>query len=379
MPSDSQDIPFHVGLTFRLRAGQGCSLDHAIWSSLLSPDGTRAPRVQILADSGVAAANPSLLWGLHQRLSAICDVVGPVHIVPGGEPIKNDWGHVQRLLGLMNDARLCRRSYVVAIGGGAVLDAVGLAAAMTHRGVRLVRVPTTTLAQADSCAAVKNGVNGFGRKNHLGVFAAPWGVIVDPDLLSTLSPEHWLAGFSEAVKVAAIKDPALFDQVETAAPAIARCDLAAAWPIIRRSLDLHVRHITAGGDPFELTHARPLDFGHWAAHKLETLTSHRLSHGHAVAIGIAIDSRYSALAGLLSSAAADRILGCLHRLGFKTADPVLADPARLMAGIEEFREHLGGRLCIAQLADIGRAVDVHQIESDAMLQAIRDVHTSHPL
>lgn len=373
MPPGPEDIPFHVDLTFRLRSGGGCTSDPGVWRELLAPDGPRAPRVQVFIDDHLAAAAPQLEQRLRNTLAGFTMVIGPMHRVPGGEPIKNDWGHVQSLLGAMNDARLCRRSYAVAIGGGAVLDAVGLAATLTHRGVRLVRVPTTTLAQADSCAAVKNGVNAFGRKNHLGAFSAPWGVIVDPDLLTTLTREHWIAGFSEAVKVGLIKDSALFEHIERSAPAIAARDMPAAWPIIQRSLDLHIRHITTGGDPFELTHARPLDFGHWAAHKLESLTNHRISHGHAVAIGIAIDTVYSSLIGLLPPAHADRVLQCLRRLGFALADPALSDPSSLMGGIEEFREHLGGRLCIAQLAAIGQGVDVPDIDFDRMLAAIRRI------
>src|SRR6202022_3179540 len=116
----------------------------------------------------------------------------------------------ERMLKVFHAAGLDRRSYVVVVGGGAVLDAVGFAASIAHRGIRLVRLPTTTLAQADSGVGVKNGVNLFGKKNWLGAFAVPWAVINDTAMLATLPDRDFVCGFSEAVKVFLLKDPAAF-------------------------------------------------------------------------------------------------------------------------------------------------------------------------
>ena len=212
--------------------------------------------------------------------------------IPGGEESKNSPVVLERILQIIHDAGIDRQSYVMVVGGGAVLDAVGYAAAIAHRGVRLVRLPTTTLSQADSGVGVKNGVNAFGKKNYLGVFSPPWAVVNDQSLLSTLSDRDWRCGFAEAVKVGLVKNAALFEDIEAQVGRISERHLDAALPVIRKSAELHLRHITESGDPFELTSARPLDFGHWAAHKLEQMTQFRLRHGEAVAIGVALDTVY---------------------------------------------------------------------------------------
>ena len=136
---------------------------------------------------------------------------------------------------------------------------------------------------------MKNGVNAFGMKNLLGSFAPPFAVLNDADFLRTLQPRDKIAGVAEAVKVALIRDRAFFDWLEASADALRACEGAAMSRMIRRCAELHLDHIATGGDPFEMGSARPLDFGHWAAHKLEQLSRFRLCHGEAVAIGIALD------------------------------------------------------------------------------------------
>jgi 3-dehydroquinate synthase len=264
----------------------------------------------------------------------------------------------------------------VAIGGGAVLDAVGFAAAIAHRGLRLVRLPTTTLAQADSGVGVKNGVNLFHTKNWLGAFAVPWAVVNDALLLETLPDRDFLAGFSEAVKVALLKDPGLFADLCRAATRIRCRDMTVCLPLIRRSAEMHLEHIANGGDPFEMREARPLDFGHWSAHKLEAMTGFALRHGEAVAIGIAIDTVYASLALGLDPSVADRVLACLVQLGFALDHPQLGDSTQLLAGLEEFRQHLGGRLTLTMLQGIGQPTEVHEIDRGLMCRAIEQVRQS---
>lgn len=379
-PSDSIDIPFAPPMTHRVRFVDGLFTTPsgaAILREVLPPDAAPS-RVLVVVDSGVAT--PALLASISKSLAGLAglDCSAAPLVLPGGEVTKNDPAHLQQLLDAIHHTRLCRKSYLIAVGGGALLDVAGYAAAQAHRGVRLVRVPTTTLAQGDSCVAVKSGVNAYGMKNYLGVFAAPWAVLLDPSLLATLTERDWRSGFSEAVKVALVKDAAFFHTIDAAAARIAARDMHAAWPIIRRSAEIHLRHITDGGDPFELTTARPLDFGHWAAHRLESLTRHRIRHGEAVAIGIMIDAEYSHRRGMLSApdlAAIRRVLGA-DGLGFTIADPALADTNAILAGIDEFREHLGGRLTLCMLAGIGRGVDVHDIDSCLMHESISAVASS---
>ncbi len=332
----------------------------------------------VFIDSNVGEAWPDLPVRLKAYVEAHHDVMrlaGPAQFVPGGEQCKNDQQGVQRMLHAIDEAHLCRQSFVIAIGGGAVLDAVGFAASIAHRGIRLIRFPTTTLSQDDSGLGVKNGINAFGKKNYLGVFSAPWAVINDERFLTTLSDRDWSCGFSEAVKVACIKDRAYFDDIVGNADAIRGRDLSAAMPIIKRSAEIHLRHITEGPtggepDPFELTSARPLDFGHWSAHKLEQMTNFRIRHGEAVSIGIALDVTYSALVGMLDESEADAVRRCLVRLGLPVFDEAMSYSDTLLQGLAEFREHLGGRMTITLLDAIGHGVDVHEMDESLVRQAI---------
>jgi 3-dehydroquinate synthase len=347
--------------------------DRAVLADVLEPSEGRPARVQFWVDQHVAEAQPDLrgrLRAFARGLAGRVELAGNVQTVPGGEAVKNDIHILERMLKVFHAARLDRRSYVVVVGGGAVLDAVGFAAAIAHRGLRLVRLPTTTLAQADSGVGVKNGVNLFGKKNWLGTFAVPWAVVNDTTLLATLPDRDFVCGFSEAVKVSLLKDPAMFAGLCRSAARIRRRDLAEALPVIRASAEWHRRHITRGGDPFESREARPLDFGHWSAHRLEAMTDFRLRHGEAVAIGLAIDTVYSSLALGLPEEDAGRVLRCLIDLGFSLDHPALRDTAALFEGLEEFREHLGGRLTLTMLRGVGQAVDVHEVEPDLMRAAI---------
>jgi 3-dehydroquinate synthase len=348
-----------------------------VLTSRAGADGTA--RVLVVIDSGVAAATGGLTGAIARYAEGHHDAMalaGPAVIVPGGETAKNDPAVLDRIHRAINDARLCRHSYVAAIGGGAVLDVVGYAAATAHRGIRLIRIPTTVLAQDDSAVGVKNGVNAFGKKNYLGTFAPPFAVINDFDFLTTLSERDWRAGISEAIKVAIVRDPAFFEALEADAPRLMARDPAAMERLVRRSAALHLAHIAGGGDPFELGSSRPLDFGHWSAHKLEQMTGYRLRHGEAVAIGMALDSAYAHEQGFLPRAALQRILDLLVAVGFDLLPDELAhapEPttgASVLDGLEEFREHLGGTLTIMLLRGLGQPFDVHEIDRDAMMRSI---------
>ncbi len=338
--------------------------------------GGDAARLLAFIDQGVMNAHP----GLKQALSAYFDahaarapeLVG-VEVVPGGERAKNDPLVLNQVIDAIDARHIDRWSYVLAVGGGAVLDAVGFAAATVHRGVRIVRLPTTTLAQADSAIGVKCGVNHRGRKNLLGAFAVPHAVVCDPMLCRTLDDDEWRCGFAEAVKVALIRDAELFARIESDAPRIAARQEQASFPVIERSAALHLLHIAEGGDPFESGSARPLDMGHWAAHKLEQMTGFALRHGDAVAVGLAIDLAYAARVGLMRGDAVDRVMRVLGELGFGLAHEALNDVEVLMAGLDEFREHLGGPLTLVMPAGIGRTQNVHAIDGPAMREAIRGV------
>jgi 3-dehydroquinate synthase len=340
-------------------------------------------KIVVVLDRGVEDAHPALT----DSIAAYCQAHGDaltlatsVLVVPGGEQIKEDRRYVERIIDAINTSALCRHSYVIAIGGGAVLDAAGFAAATAHRGVRLIRVPTTVLSQDDSAVGVKNGINAFGKKNYLGTFTAPFAVVNDGGFLATLSDRDWRGGTTEAVKAALIRDPQFFDFLEQHAALLVDRDLQAMMKAIRHSAMLHLRHIATGGDPFEQGSSRPLDFGHWAAHKLEQVTNHRLGHGEAVGIGIALDTTYSYLAGFLPEPSWRRIVQLLAALGVAVYDAALEDrldtPEHsdcILRGLDDFREHLGGRLTIMLLKEIGQPFDVHEVRTDLVRQSIATI------
>jgi 3-dehydroquinate synthase len=331
----------------------------------------------VVIDQGVADAHPTMTEDVVVYCAAHSDALeltAPPLVVPGGEAIKNQPGPVDEIRAAIDVHGVDRHSYVVAIGGGAVLDAVGYAAATAHRGVRLIRVPTTVLAQDDSAVGVKNGINAFGKKNFVGSFAPPHAVLNDFELLTTLSDRDWRAGISEAVKVALLKDAPFFRWIEAHADELNERSLPAMAKLVHRSAELHLNHIATSGDPFELGSSRPLDFGHWAAHKLEQLSHHALRHGEAVSIGIALDSTYSYLTGSLSHADWRRIIVLFEAVSLPIWHPDLATPGSsgrpaVLAGLEEVREHLGGRLTIMLLERIGSGFEVHELDEPVLLEA----------
>jgi 3-dehydroquinate synthase len=341
----------------------------------LSAAGGPRARVLPVLDAGLVDHHPGLPDAFVAYAAAHAgriDLAAAPLVLPGGEEVKEDPRHVQTVLEAINEHGIDRHAYVVAFGGGAFLDAVGFAATIAHRGVRTVRLPSTVLAQNDAGIGVKNGVNAFAKKNFVGAFAPPAAVINDAAFLTTLSDRDWRSGTSEAVKVALLRDAAFFAELEELAEPIAQRDPAAMHRLIHRCAELHLQHIASAGDPFELGSARPLDFGHWAAHKLEKLTDHGLRHGEAVAIGIALDTTYAHLAGILGEADWRRAVGILEALGFELSVAELDHPA-LLDGLTEFREHLGGELTITVIDAIGSQVDVHEIDARMMAAAVEEL------
>jgi len=341
-----------------------------------------APRkALIVLEDSLAQAQPEIEREIAQYFSTHSGqlklVRSPV-FVSGGESAKNSSTLVSNLHAQIQHHHLDRHSYLIAIGGGALLDVAGFVAATAHRGVRLVRIPTTTLSQADSGVGVKNGLNAFGQKNFIGTFTPPYVVINDFNLLASLSPREKRSGYVEAVKVACIRDAKFFEELERDADKLAAFDPAAMKHLIRRCAELHLDHIATGGDPFEMGSARPLDFGHWAAHKLEQVSHFQISHGEAVAIGMALDVIYSCTSGLLDENSAVRILNLLKRLGFRLFAAELLNTNEthqltLLSGLEEFREHLGGELSITLLKAVGESVEVHAMDPNKVIAAIHEL------
>ena len=376
---------FHVPYRYEVHFTQDLfKVDNPLLAAVVG--GTEPGRVLFVVDAGLTEHRPLLeeITAYAQQHPDQMMLATVPLVVPAGEAAKNDPGLLDQLCRAIAAAGICRHSYIVAVGGGAVLDLVGYAAAVSHRGLRLVRVPTTVLAQNDSGVGVKNGINAFGKKNFLGTFAPPYAVINDFSFLTSLSDRDWRSGMVEAVKVALIKDAGFFEQIEQNAQALVQRDPQAMRQLIYRCAQLHVEHIGSYGDPFEQGSSRPLDFGHWAAHRLEHLTDYRLRHGEAVAIGIALDVTYSQLSGLISQADAQRVLKTLTQLGFALQVPELFSyldepkhPQSLFVGLSEFREHLGGELTIMLLWGIGQGREVHEVDFDRYREAIALIAAVH--
>ena len=353
-----------------------------------APDSGPSTKALVVMDQGLATAFPKLSDQITSYFSLdFCraHLVQPPFITPGGEAAKQNADLANELFRQIEQHGICRHSYLITIGGGALLDAAGYAAATAHRGIRHVRIPTTTLSQADGGVGVKNGINAFGKKNFIGTFSPPFAVINDSDFLEPLPAEEKRAGLIEAIKVALIRDETFFNKIEKSTESLRLFEPAAMERVIRRCAELHVEHIAGSGDPFEFGSARPLDFGHWAAHKLEQLSHFALSHGTAVAMGVALDTLYSHRKGMLSESATERVIALIQKLGFALYHPLMSSSSTsdwpLLDGLEEFREHLGGELTITLLTAIGRGIEVHEIDIALMRACILELsHRSnqHP-
>lgn len=342
----------------------------------------RPGRALVFLDQGVATATPDLAERICAYFSAYeadLTLVKAPHVVLGGEAIKNDYRLVMEIVDTVLEYRLCRHSFVVAIGGGAMLDAVGFAASLVHRGLRTVRVPSTTLAQNDAGVGVKNGMNLHGGKNTIGTFHPPFAVLNDSALLETLPQAHWIGGVAEAFKVAVIKDALFFHALCKDAKRFRQRDVAAQERMIVRCAEWHLDHIRTQGDPFEMGRARPLDFGHWAAHKLESMSNYRIPHGEAVAVGMAIDASYAAAQGWLAETDCAALIQGLIDTGFTMSHSEMGrclgdGRLELLGGLDDFREHLGGQLCVTFPDGLGRKQEIHTIDHACMERVIRDLN-----
>lgn len=382
--ADTLEQRLAVEFTYPVHFTRGLLLPHnlVLRRVVTRAEPDRRHRCLVIVDDGVAVAWPTLQTDLLRYADVhaeAIELVCPPRVLLGGERAKNQPDLQERVLAWIHEHRMDRQCFVICIGGGALLDAVGYAAATAHRGVRLIRVPTTVLSQNDSGVGVKNGVNAFGKKNFVGTFAPPFAVVNDLDFIQTLERRAAISGMSEAVKVALIKDAGFFGWLEENTAALGAVDPRATEYLIRRCAQLHLDHIATSGDPFELGSARPLDFGHWAAHKLESMSQNRVGHGDAVAIGVALDSVYSARAGYLARADAARVLGLLEALGFRLWDEAMesrrgaAGEFVVLQGLGEFREHLGGELTVTLLRGIGSGFETHEIDEAVMAAALDEL------
>ena len=354
------------------------ALDNVLLAKTIEAQSSNIPaKVLVILDDGLLPHYPNIMHAIElyfqQYPNKIKLTRAPI-LVQGGEASKNTHSYVDEILEAINEDGIDRHSLTIAIGGGAVLDMAGYASSIAHRGVRHIRIPTTVLSQNDSGVGVKNAINFFGKKNFIGCFDPPKAVINDLTLLESLDNRDWRAGISEAVKVALIKDYPFFEFLEQNVEGFNARNLDVMEKQIIRCAQLHMEHIS-GGDPFEMGSSRPLDFGHWAAHKLEQLTNYEVKHGEAVAIGISLDTTYSYLKGMISQNDWQRVLNLFKGLGFSLYHPALEQLENgqqvLLKGLTEFREHLGGQLTIMLLEELGKGKEVHVMDDALILESMK--------
>ncbi|WP_298769799.1 3-dehydroquinate synthase [uncultured Shewanella sp.] len=354
------------------------SVNNAMLIELMRPTVVEyQQKVLCIIDQGVLEHRPDFTqkieqyFNRHSRSIFHCQT----KVIQGGEKCKTQT-QLDRIIEYMKP--LDRHSWVIAIGGGALLDCVGFASAIFHRGIRLIRMPSTVLAQNDAGIGVKNGINAFQQKNFLGSFTPPFAVINDVELLVSLSDRDKRAGLAEAVKVALIKDPTFFIWLEENVEQLNQFELVATRYAIQRCAQCHIEHITQQGDPFERGNGRPLDYGHWSAHKMENLSDYQIRHGEAVAIGIVLDTLYAQEMAWLSTEKVHRIINVIQRLGFELWHYSLdmqddkGEPL-VIQGVEEFRQHLGGRLSIPILTDIGAFRNIEVVDISKMKGALKQL------
>ncbi len=370
------DYTISLHIKHRIRFTRGAfDVGNRMLAGLLQSErggGKSSAKVLVFLEQAVAVAFPQLGRQVEEYFSTSAgfDFRG-VRIDVGAEECKRNEKVLRRVWDGIEQEKIDRHSYVIVIGGGAFLDVVGFGAATAHRGVRLVRFPTTTLSQDDSGVGVKNGINAYGKKNWIGSFAVPFAVVNDFTFLHTQPEDIRRDGLVEAVKVALVRDAAFFRWLEDNVKFLYDLKPAVLEEAVERSAILHAEHIALGGDPFETGSSRPLDFGHWAAHKLEQITDFALSHAQAVSIGVALDTVYSWKTGRISERDAHRVLDILLKLGMpiyhEAYEQRSADGKRkVIAGLEEFREHLGGELTVLLLRDLGKGEDVHQLDESLL-------------
>lgn len=334
-------------------------------------------KVLVVIDQGFLNHQPNLIESIHQYFASNIEAVQLVEefiVLPGGEVSKNQIEDWEMVVSAINKYGIDRHSYIMVLGGGAILDMVGYAASVSHRGIRLIRIPTTVLSQNDSGVGVKNSINYYGKKNFLGTFAPPVAVFNDSSFLVSLEDRDWRSGMAEAIKVSLIKDKDFFNWIELNVSKLTKRELDAMEYLVFECARLHMDHIK-NGDPFEFGSSRPLDFGHWFAHKLEYVSNFSIRHGEAVAIGMALDSIYSFLSGNLKETELNRILNLLKGLGFTLNHPILQlnGKTQLAIALQEFQEHLGGKLTLLMLDGIGIPKEIYTIDHSLLETAFEQL------
>ena len=330
----------------------------------------KRPRVTILTDETVAALH---LAPLQSALGA-AGIDSAALALPAGEATKS-WPQLTRSVEWLLEQRVERRDLVVALGGGVIGDLAGFAAAILRRGVGFVQIPTTLLAQVDSSVGGKTGINSAQGKNLIGAFHQPALVLADIDVLDTLEPRDFRAGYGEVAKYGLLGDADFFDWLEQNGPALARD------PALRQQAVAHSVAMKAGivsRDETEQGERALLNLGHTFGHALEAATgySDQLLHGEGVAIGCALAFDLSARMGLCSQEAPSRVLAHLRQMGMPARlseiPGDLPDDEALIALMGQDKKVVDGKLRFVLARGIGEAFVSDDVPPDLLRQTLAE-------
>jgi 3-dehydroquinate synthase len=308
------------------------------------------------------------VWRLHgEKLRMQFPEGLDVLFFPGGEANKR-FEQVEKLAEQMLERGADRGSIVIGFGGGIVTDVSGFLAAIFMRGVPVLQIPTTLLAQVDAATGGKTGVNLRNGKNLLGSFHQPLAVLVDPEVLSTLSSNEYRAGLFEVVKCGIIRDRALFELLEREPCRVLAREPAAVDDLIAAAVKIKAEVVTA--DEREGDLRRILNFGHTVGHAIEAETEYvRLLHGEAVAWGMLAATRLAELLGMLPSVEAERIRRTVCHYG---PLPSVRDlnPDRLLGRLASDKKTLAGKVHFVLPTKIGEVKIISGLEQDVIRTAI---------
>ncbi|WP_420863682.1 3-dehydroquinate synthase [Algirhabdus cladophorae] len=359
----------HVPLgdrAYDIKIGQGL-LQQA--GGLIGPLLAR-PRVAVVTDQNVAALHLETL-----RAGLTAQGIDMVSLsLPAGEATKS-WGPFTQTVEWLLDEKIERRDLVVALGGGVIGDLVGFAAAVLRRGVGFIQIPTSLLAQVDSSVGGKTGINAPHGKNLIGAFHQPKLVLADVDVLGTLTPRDFIAGYGEVVKYGLLGSSVFFDWLEDNGPKLAAGDVAARIEAVRVSCqmkaDIVERDETEQGD------RALLNLGHTFCHALEAATgySDRLLHGEGVAIGCALAFELSARMGLCSQEDPSRVRAHLKAMNMKTdlrdIDGELPSSAELVSLMGQDKKVIDGKLRFILARGIGDSFVTSDVDG-ALVKEVLD-------
>ena len=329
-----------------------------------------ARRALIITDSNVGP-----LYGqAAENALREADFEPTVYTIPAGEDSKT-LATAGRIYDALADAKIDRACPAVALGGGVVGDLTGFVAATWLRGIPFVQCSTTVEANVDASVGGKTAVNHASGKNMIGAFYQPRFVLIDPNVLSTLSERDYRAGLAESIKHAVIRDADFFDWHERHADALRTCDASELGELFERNVRIKAEIVAQ--DEREVTGLRALlNFGHTVGHAIETAMARRDNpwrHGEAVAAGMVAACEISVTAGRLDRASAERIVTLIERFGLPTTAPLAGAEKELMALMQADKKVAAGTLRFVVADRIGKAEltdDVRQEWIDASLERV---------